>query len=88
MSYSYQDEDDEGAAAQPTVRYEGEDTSPTTTRELNGWYAYPIAAEVFAVVAVGTFFGEINMSTRADNGRRISSSSPRAARQRERPFLL
>jgi UMF1 family MFS transporter len=34
-------------------RYEGEDTSPTTSRELNGWYAYPIAAEVFAVVAVG-----------------------------------
>ncbi|KAL1593444.1 Autophagy protein 22 [Nothophoma quercina] len=52
---SYQDEDDEAATLQPRVRYEGEDTSPTTTRELNGWYAYPIAAEVFAVVAVGAF---------------------------------
>jgi UMF1 family MFS transporter len=35
------------------ARYEGEDTSATTDRELNGWYAYTIAAEVFAVVAVG-----------------------------------
>lgn len=39
----------------PPLRYDGEDTSPTTTRELQGWYAYPIAAEVFAVVAVGTY---------------------------------
>ena len=53
---SYQDEDDEAATIQPSVRYDGEDTSPTTTRELNGWYAYPIAAEVFAVVAVGTYY--------------------------------
>jgi len=38
----------------PRIKYEGEDTSPTTDRELKAWYAYPIAAEVFAVVAVGT----------------------------------
>jgi hypothetical protein len=36
-----------------SARYEGEDTSPTTKRELYGWYSYGIAAEVFAVVAVG-----------------------------------
>lgn len=76
MSYSYRDEDDEVAAAQPRVRYEGEDTSPTTTRELNGWYAYPIAAEVFAVVAVGTYLDQINMSARADNQRGVPSGSP------------
>lgn len=56
MSYYSQDEDDETAAVHPRVRYEGEDTSPTTARELRGWYAYPIAAEVFAVVAVGAYF--------------------------------
>lgn len=88
MSYSYQDEDDEGAAAQPRVRYEGEDTSPTTTRELNGWYAYPIAAEVFAVVAVGTYLRGIDVRTHADDERRIPSSRPGAARQREWSFLL
>ncbi|KAL4960867.1 MFS transporter [Aspergillus stella-maris] len=36
-------------------RYPGEDTSPTHTREIWGWYAYGIAAEVFAVCGVGSF---------------------------------
>jgi UMF1 family MFS transporter len=34
-------------------KYEGEDTSPTTKRELKGFYAYGVAAEVFAVCGVG-----------------------------------
>lgn len=34
-------------------RYEGEDVSPTTDRELKGFYAYSLAAEVFAVCGVG-----------------------------------
>ena len=34
--------------------YEEEDASSTTGRELRGWYSYAIAAEVFAVVGVGT----------------------------------
>ena len=34
-------------------RYEGEDLSPTTTRELRGFYAYGLAAEVFAVCGSG-----------------------------------
>ncbi|EPE31095.1 MFS general substrate transporter [Glarea lozoyensis ATCC 20868] len=36
-------------------KYEGEDTSPTTARELKGFYAYSVAAEVFAVCGVGSF---------------------------------
>jgi UMF1 family MFS transporter len=47
------DDDDTPVSRQP--RYEGEDISATTPRELRGWYAYPIAAEVYAVVAVGTY---------------------------------
>lgn len=38
-----------------TSRYDGEDTTPTTPRELRGWYSYAIAAEVFAVVGVGKY---------------------------------
>lgn len=38
---------------QRTPRYAGEDTTPTTRREILGWYAYGIAAEVFAVSGVG-----------------------------------
>lgn len=36
-------------------RYEGEDTSETTDREIRGWYAYGVAAEIFAVCGVGKF---------------------------------
>jgi MFS transporter, UMF1 family len=36
-------------------RYEGEDTRPTSERELQGWYCYGMAAEVFAVVGTGSF---------------------------------
>ncbi|KAB8203633.1 autophagy-related protein 22-2 [Aspergillus parasiticus] len=36
-------------------RYSGEDTTPTSKREIWGWYAYGIAAEVFAVCGVGSF---------------------------------
>ncbi len=35
------------------IRYEGEDLSPTTAKELRGFYAYGLAAEVFAVCGVG-----------------------------------
>ena len=34
-----------------------EDTSPTTERELRGWFSYGLAAEVFAVCGVGRFSG-------------------------------
>lgn len=34
-------------------RYDGEDVSPTTERELRGWYSIGLAAEIFAVCGVG-----------------------------------
>lgn len=36
-----------------TPQYEGEDVSPTTERELKGWYYTGLAAEIFAVCGVG-----------------------------------
>jgi UMF1 family MFS transporter len=33
--------------------YVGEDTSPTTKRELLGWYTYAFGAEVYAVCGTG-----------------------------------
>ncbi|KAK9848434.1 hypothetical protein MYU51_016645 [Penicillium brevicompactum] len=44
----------EGSQQRPP-RYAGEDTTPTTRREILGWYSYGIAAEVFAVCGVGSF---------------------------------
>jgi hypothetical protein len=38
-------------------RYDEEDTSLTTDRELMGWYSYGLAAEVFAVCGVGKYSG-------------------------------
>ncbi|KAJ5141007.1 Major facilitator superfamily domain general substrate transporter [Penicillium atrosanguineum] len=44
----------EGTPQRPP-RYVGEDTTPTSHREILGWYSYGIAAEVFAVCGVGSF---------------------------------
>ncbi|PVH81122.1 hypothetical protein DL98DRAFT_178845 [Cadophora sp. DSE1049] len=46
---------EQGHSRRRAPRYEGEDVSPTTSRELKGFYAYGLAAEVFAVCGVGSF---------------------------------
>ena len=40
---------------QRTPRYDDEDTSFTTDKELRGWYSYGLAAEVFAVCGIGKY---------------------------------
>ncbi|CAG5162059.1 uncharacterized protein ALTATR162_LOCUS6152 [Alternaria atra] len=66
---SFDLDDDDTLISSPRIdRYEGEDTSPTTDRELKAWYAYPIAAEVFAVVAVGAFLPVILEQLARENG--------------------
>jgi len=50
-------ENGEAAEPQRRPRYVGEDLSPTTTRELRGFYAYGLAAEVFAICGVGKPYG-------------------------------
>jgi MFS-type transporter involved in bile tolerance (Atg22 family) len=37
-------------------QYPGEDTRPTSKKELAGWYCYGWAAEVFVVCAMGKCF--------------------------------
>ncbi|KAK4615509.1 Autophagy-related protein 22 [Fulvia fulva] len=36
-------------------RYDNEDVSPTSERELRGWYSTGLAAEIYAVCGVGSF---------------------------------
>jgi len=43
--------DDDFLAEVP--RYSGEDTRPTSRKELAGWYSYGWAAEVFVVCGIG-----------------------------------
>lgn len=42
-------------ASGPRSSWPGQDNTPTTEREIQGFYSYGIAAEVFAVVGVGAF---------------------------------
>merc|ERR1712093_698775 len=46
---------EQGSSRRRAPRYDGEDVSPTTSQELKGFYAYGLAAEVFAVCGVGSF---------------------------------
>ena len=36
-------------------RYPGDDTRPTSRKEISGWYSYGFAAEVFVICGVGSF---------------------------------
>ncbi|CAE6429760.1 unnamed protein product [Rhizoctonia solani] len=45
--------DSDETAVDPT--YPGEDTRPTSNKELRAWYAYAWAAEPYVVVAIATF---------------------------------
>lgn len=40
----------------PRPQYPGDDTRPTSRKELLGWYSYGWAAEVFTVCAMGEQF--------------------------------
>ncbi|OCK85661.1 autophagy-related protein 22-2 [Lepidopterella palustris CBS 459.81] len=47
---------DEPATRPPLFRrYDGKDDSVTSNKELIGWYAYSMAAEVFAICGIGSF---------------------------------
>ncbi|KAI4290052.1 MAG: hypothetical protein L6R35_000674 [Caloplaca aegaea] len=47
--------DEHGPMFEPPPRYAGEDTRPTSKKELWGWYSYGFAAEVFVVCGIGSF---------------------------------
>ncbi|SMY29116.1 unnamed protein product [Zymoseptoria tritici ST99CH_1A5] len=49
------DEPESGRREARTPRFPGEDRTPTTERELKGWYFAGLAAEVYAVCGVGSF---------------------------------
>ena len=47
------DDDDDLSRSQRRPPYPGDDSRPTSRKELAGWYSYGWAAEVFAVCGVG-----------------------------------
>lgn len=44
-----------GAYGALPPRYPGEDTRPTSSKELAGWYAYAFAAEVYVICGASLF---------------------------------
>ncbi|GFF53648.1 autophagy-related protein 22-1 [Aspergillus udagawae] len=46
---------DEAETSMTRPQYPGDDTRPTSKKELAGWYSYGWAAEVFTVCAMGSF---------------------------------
>lgn len=49
MSPSTDDGEDGGGDRLPPPKYAAEDTRPTSSKELAGWYAYAFAAEVYVI---------------------------------------
>ncbi|KAI2815424.1 hypothetical protein CBS63078_8096 [Aspergillus niger] len=48
-------EDQAASVCPPPPQFPGDDTRPTSKKELAGWYSYGWAAEVFTVCAMGSF---------------------------------
>ncbi|GAW16106.1 hypothetical protein ANO14919_055290 [Xylariales sp. No.14919] len=52
----------------PHRRYPGEDTRPTSTKELSGWYMYSFAAETYVICAISSFIPILLESLARENG--------------------
>ncbi|KAF3346129.1 hypothetical protein VdG2_05388 [Verticillium dahliae VDG2] len=52
----------------PPGRYSGEDTRPTSQKELAGWYAYAFAAETYVICAIGSFIPILLETLARENG--------------------
>lgn len=49
-------------------RYHGEDTRPTSKKELAGWYMYAFAAETYVICAISSFIPILLESLARENG--------------------
>ena len=62
-------------SAFPPPQYSGEDTRPTSTKELSGWYSYGWAAEVFVICGIGSFIPITLEQLARDQGVLLSDKS-------------
>ncbi|KAK5104263.1 hypothetical protein LTS08_002150 [Lithohypha guttulata] len=67
--------DDTSLTYSPHLSWPEEDKTPTTEREIRGFYSYGIAAEVFAVVGVGAFLPVTLEQLARENGVLFSDKS-------------
>ena len=59
--------------------YPGEDTRPTSSKELSGWYSYGWAAEVFVICGIGSFIPITLEQLARDQGVLLSDPSKRCS---------
>ncbi|KAK3334991.1 vacuole effluxer Atg22 like-domain-containing protein [Neurospora tetraspora] len=71
--YPYDDTDRDSSL--PPARYPGDDTRPTSQKELAGWYAYAFAAEVYVICGIGSFIPILLESLARENGVLLSDRS-------------
>ncbi|KAB5579882.1 autophagy protein Atg22 [Coniochaeta sp. 2T2.1] len=64
---------DEDRRAPP--RYPGEDTRPTSDKEIKGWYAYAFAAEVYVICGIGSFIPILLETLARENGVLLSDKT-------------
>jgi MFS transporter, UMF1 family len=57
-------------------RYDGEDISPTTDREIRGWFFTGLAAEIYAVCGVGKVRAPESLTDMADCIRFLCTGPP------------
>ncbi|KAI1437632.1 autophagy-related protein 22-like protein [Xylaria sp. CBS 124048] len=62
------DAGDAGDDSPPDRNYAGEDTRPTSTKELAGWYMYAFAAETYVICAISSFIPILLESLARENG--------------------
>ncbi|KAL1982549.1 hypothetical protein VTN96DRAFT_1206 [Rasamsonia emersonii] len=60
-------------------QYPGDDTRPTSKKELAGWYSYGWAAEVFTVCAMGSFLPMTLEQMARDRGFLVSDKTTRCS---------
>lgn len=63
--------EDHGSNA-PPPRYPGEDTRPTSAKELAGWYTYAFAAEVYVVCGQSSSMREEREREMAEEGKAVN----------------
>ncbi|KAH6690412.1 autophagy protein Atg22 [Plectosphaerella plurivora] len=57
-----------GSSSTPPARYQGEDSRPTSNKELAGWYAYAFAAETYVICAIASFIPILLETLARENG--------------------
>ncbi|KAI1802446.1 autophagy-related protein 22 [Daldinia bambusicola] len=72
----------------PPGRYHGEDTRPTSSKELAGWYMYAFAAETYVICAISSFIPILLESLARENGVLLKDRESPCTRTSDGPCVV